>query len=90
MDNDILKTDEDSFILDIDGFEGPIELLLDLSRNQKVDLNNISILELADQYNEYVRKEIKVKNLTLVADYLVIAALLTYLKYSNFSPEISN
>ena len=73
--NNKLISDENNFILNIEGFEGPIEVLLDLARSQKVDLQYISILELADQYSDYVKKEIKTKNLTLVADFLVIANL---------------
>ena len=78
------------FVLNIDGYEGPIELLLDLATKQKVDLKHISILELADQYSNYVKNEIKTTNLTLVADYLVIASWLTYLKSRLLLPEKKN
>ena len=78
------------FVLNIDGYEGPIELLLDLAKKQKVDLKHISILELADQYSNYVKSEIKTTNLTLVADYLVIASWLTYLKSRLLLPEKKN
>lgn len=78
---------QDDFVLDIDGFEGPIEVLLDLAKKQKVDLKHISILELADQYTEFLKKEIKTKNLTLITDFLVIAAWLTYLKSRLLLPE---
>ena len=78
------------FVLNIDGYEGPIELLLDLAMKQKVDLKHISILELADQYSNYVKNEIKTANLTLVADYLVIASWLTYLKSRLLLPEKKN
>ena len=78
------------FVLNIDGYEGPIELLLDLAKKQKVDLKHISILELADQYSNYVKNEIKTANLTLVADYLVIASWLTYLKSRLLLPEKKN
>ena len=78
------------FVLNIDGYEGPIELLLDLAKKQKVDLKHISILELADQYSNYVKNEIKTTNLTLVADYLVIASWLTYLKSRLLLPEKKN
>ena len=47
------------FVLNIDGYEGPIELLLDLAKKQEVDLKHISILELADQYSNYVKNKIK-------------------------------
>ena len=78
------------FVLNIDGYEGPIELLLDLAKKQKVDLKHISILELADQYSNYVKNEIKTTNLTLVADFLVIASWLTYLKSRLLLPEKKN
>ena len=78
------------FVLNIDGYEGPIELLLDLAKKQKVDLKHISILELADQYSNYVKNKIKTTNLTLVADFLVIASWLTYLKSRLLLPEKKN
>ena len=89
MDNKLIS-DENNFILNIEGFEGPIEVLLDLAKSQKVDLQHISILELADQYSDYVKKEIKTKNLTLVADFLVIASWLAYLKSRLLLPEKDN
>ena len=67
------------FVIDIDGFEGPIDVLLALSRTQKVDLTRISILQLADQYLAFVA-EARSVNLELAADYLVMAAWLAYLK----------
>ena len=78
------------FLLNIDGYEGPMELLLDLAKKQEVDLKHISILELADQYSNYVKIKIKTTNLTLVADYLVIASWLTYLKSRLLLPEKKN
>tara|TARA_B100000029_G_scaffold435906_1_gene450223 strand:- start:17009 stop:17746 length:738 start_codon:yes stop_codon:yes gene_type:complete len=77
----------EDLILNIDGYEGPIELLLDLAKKQKVDLKHISILELADQYSDFVKNKIKTTNLTLVADFLVIAAWLAYLKSRLLLPE---
>jgi len=71
--------------LNISGFEGPLDLLLDLSRKQKVDITKISILELADQYLQYVEKN--VENLKLSADYLVMASLLAYLKSKLLLPS---
>ena len=68
-----------AFVVDIEGFEGPIDVLLVLARTQKVDLTQISILELADQYLAFVAKARSV-NLELAADYLVMAAWLAYLK----------
>ncbi len=66
-------------VLDLDGFEGPIDLLLVLAREQKVDLTRISILQLADQYLAFVRRA-RQASLELAADYLVMAAWLAYLK----------
>ena len=78
------------FVLNIDGYEGPIEVLLDLAKKQKVDLKHISILELADQYSNFVKDKIKNTNLTTVADFLVIASWLTYLKSRLLLPEKKN
>jgi len=73
-------------MLDIDGFEGPIDVLLSLAREQKVDLTQISIVQLADQYLEYVRIARR-QRLELAADYLVMAAWLAYLKSRLLLPE---
>ena len=70
---------EASFNVDVDGFEGPLDLLLELSRRQKVDLAKISILALADQYLAFIDEARRVR-LELAADYLVMAAWLAYLK----------
>jgi segregation and condensation protein A len=70
---------ETDFRVDIDGYEGPLDLLLDLARRQKVDLARISILALADQYLIFVEAARRVR-LELAADYLVMAAWLAYLK----------
>ncbi len=69
----------DRLLLDIDGYEGPIDVLLELSRNQKVDLTKISILQLVRQYLGFIERA-KQKNLELAAEYLVMAAWLAYLK----------
>ena len=66
-------------LVDIEGFEGPLDLLLMLARSQKLDLAKISILALADQYLEFV-EDIRSERLELAADYLVMAAWLAYLK----------
>ena len=66
-------------IVDLDGFEGPLDLLLTLSRTQKLDLMQISILQLAEQYLEFVEKARSLR-IELAADYLVMAAWLAYLK----------
>jgi segregation and condensation protein A len=75
-----------AFIIDVAGFEGPLDLLLTLARNQKVDLTRISILELADQYLAFV-EEARTTRLELAADYLVMAAWLAYLKSRLLLPE---
>ncbi len=70
---------EDALIVDVDGWEGPLDLLLSLARNQKVDLAKISILDLVDQYLAFVER-VRESRLELAADHLVMAAWLTYLK----------
>ena len=70
---------EENFRVDLDGFEGPLDLLLELARRQKVDLSRISILALAEQYIEFIEAARRVR-LELAADYLVMAAWLAYLK----------
>lgn len=66
-------------LLDLDGFDGPIDMLLTLARDQKVDLAKISILALANQYLDFIEKARELR-LELAADYLVMAAWLAYLK----------
>ncbi|HIJ43045.1 MAG: ScpA family protein [Rhodospirillales bacterium] len=75
------------FVVDIDGFEGPIDMLLALAREQKVDLAHISILQLADQYLAFI-VEIRRADLELAADYLVMAAWLAYLKSRLLLPDL--
>ena len=74
-----LASDEQALIVDVAGFEGPLDLLLTLARQQKVDLAKISILALADQYLAFIEEARKIR-LELAADYLVMAAWLAYLK----------
>ena len=69
----------DDFLVRLDGYEGPLDVLLDLARRQKVDLRQISVTALVEQYLEFV-EEAKKRDLELAADYLVMAAWLTYLK----------
>ena len=71
--------DTDALLLNIDGFEGPIDVLLELARNQKVDLMQVSILQLVRQYLQFMDRA-KALNLDLAAEYLVMAAWLAYLK----------
>src|SRR4051812_49812609 len=68
-----------ALVLDLDGFEGPIDLLLTLARQQKVDLTRISILALAEQYLAFIAATPQLR-LEVAADYLVMAAWLAYLK----------
>jgi segregation and condensation protein A len=77
---------EPAMIVDVEGFEGPLDLLLALARQQKVDLAKISILALANQYLIFV-EEARKKRLELAADYLVMAAWLAYLKSRLLLPE---
>jgi len=79
-------TDEPALVIDVEGFEGPLDLLLTLARQQKVDLAKISILALADQYLAFVEEARKLR-LELAADYLVMAAWLAYLKSRLLLPE---
>jgi segregation and condensation protein A len=72
--------------LELDGWEGPLHLLLDLARRQKVDLRQISILALVDQYLDYIDRAEALK-LELAADYLVMAAWLAYLKSGLLLPK---
>ena len=69
----------EALVVDVDGYEGPLDLLLTLSRTQKVDLRKISILQLAQQYLAFV-EEARTLRIELAADYLVMAAWLAFLK----------
>lgn len=80
------KAPEEALYLEIDGWEGPLDLLLDLARRQKVDLRRISILELVDQYLTYI-EQAEALRLELAADYLVMAAWLAYLKSALLLPK---
>lgn len=77
---------EPMLLVDVDGFEGPLDLLLELARRQKVDLHRISILALAEQYLVFVEAARRLR-LELAADYLVMAAWLAYLKSRLLLPE---
>ncbi|HEX4117887.1 MAG TPA: segregation/condensation protein A, partial [Rhizomicrobium sp.] len=70
-----LAANDEALVVTVDGFEGPLDLLLTLARNQKVDIAKISVLKLAEQYLEFI-EEAKRINLELAADYLVMAAWL--------------
>jgi len=79
-------SNEPALMVDVEGFEGPLDLLLTLARQQKVDLAKISILALADQYLAFVEAARQMR-LELAADYLVMAAWLAYLKSRLLLPD---
>jgi len=83
-----LASDEPALVVDVEGFEGPLDLLLTLARRQKVDLARISILALADQYLTFIEAARKLR-LELAADYLVMAAWLAYLKSRMLLPDLN-
>ncbi|MEL6872013.1 MAG: ScpA family protein [Pseudomonadota bacterium] len=78
--------DDDVLRVDVSGFEGPLDLLLAMARTQKVDLSQISVVELADQYLAFVAETRRLQ-LALAADYLVMAAWLTFLKSRLILPK---
>lgn len=80
------KPPPDSLVLDLGAYEGPIDMLLALAREQKVDLTKISILRLAEQYLDYIAEARRMR-IEIAADYLVMAAWLAYLKSRLLLPE---
>jgi segregation and condensation protein A len=83
-----LASGEKALVVDVEGFEGPLDLLLTLARQQKVDLAKISILALADQYLIFIEEARRLR-LELAADYLVMAAWLAYLKSRLLLPDVN-
>lgn len=79
-------TGDPALLIDVAGFEGPLDLLLYLARNQKVDLSRISVLALAEQYLQFVESARRIR-IELAADYLVMAAWLAYLKSRLLIPQ---
>ena len=79
-------TYNDSLKIDIDNYSGPLEILLDLAKSQKVDLAEISITQLADQFIEFINRAKKI-NLDLASEYLLMATWLAYLKSKLLLPE---
>jgi segregation and condensation protein A len=77
---------DEALFITVDGFEGPLDMLLALARNQKVDIAKISVLDLADQYLMFVESA-RGRNLELSADYLVMAAWLAFLKSKMILPQ---
>lgn len=84
--DDSRLTGDPLLVVDVAGFEGPLDLLLHLARNQKVDLARISILALAEQYLAFIEK-VRALRLELAADYLVMAAWLAFLKSKLLIPK---
>jgi segregation and condensation protein A len=84
--DDSRATGEPSLVVDVAGFEGPLDLLLHLARNQKVDLARISIVALVDQYLKFIER-VRAMRLEIAADYLVMAAWLAYLKSKLLIPK---
>src|SRR3979411_1548491 len=81
-------TDEPPLLVDVEGFEGPLDLLLGLARQQKFDLSKISILALAEQYLTFIEEARKLR-LELAAVYLVMAAWLAYLQSRLQLPDLN-
>ncbi|MBK8082972.1 MAG: segregation/condensation protein A [Devosia sp.] len=79
--------DDEVLYVDVDGYEGPLDLLLDLARRQKVDLSRISVLALAEQYLDFI-ETVREKRIEVAADYLVMAAWLAYLKSRLMVPAL--
>ena len=84
--DDDRATGEPELVVDVAGFEGPLDLLLHLARNQKVDLARISIVALAEQYLAFIAR-VRAMRLELAADYLVMAAWLAFLKSKLLIPK---
>ena len=80
--------DEDLLLINIDGYEGPLDILLELAKRQKVDIARLSILQLVRQYLAFIDRA-KVMRLELAADYLVMAAWLAYLKSRLLLPQVT-
>ena len=83
------KLSDDAFVLRLEAYEGPIDVLLDQARQQRVDLTQISILALADQYLTFIERARRLR-LEIAADYLVMAAWLAYLKSRLLLPDRPN
>ena len=81
------KNDSKNFEINLSNYSGPLDVLLDLAKSQKVNLAEISIAELADQFNEFINKAENL-NLELASEYLLMATWLTYLKSKLLLPEM--
>lgn len=88
LESDTADTASDEVMyVDVDGYEGPLDLLLELARRQKVDLVNVSVLALAEQYLAFI-ETVREKRIEIAADYLVMAAWLAYLKSRLMVPQM--
>ncbi len=85
----VADADIDALIVNLDGYEGPLHVLLELARTQRVDIRKISMITLVDQYLDFVAAA-RAKSLELAADYLVMAAWLTYLKSKLLIPALGD
>jgi len=82
----MLDTDSNNFNVDLNNYQGPLDILLDLAKAQKVNLEDLSITKLADQFHEYITNE-KNLNLETASEYLLMATWLTYLKSKLLLPS---
>ena len=89
MENNLDSPVYNQFQVNLDGYEGPLDLLLELAKSQKVDLSNISILKLTEQYLKYINVTQNL-NIEVASDYLVMAAWLVYLKSRLLLPKKQN
>ena len=87
--SNVVPIDGEALVVDLEGYEGPLDVLLTLARSQKVDITKISILALAEQYLAFI-SEARHLRLEIAADYLVMAAWLAYLKSRLLLPEPEN
>ena len=82
----MMQTDSNQFKVNLNAYSGPLDVLLDLAKSQKVNLENISVTNLADQFHDFITKA-KDLNLELASEYLLMATWLTYLKSKLLLPE---
>ena len=82
----MVEIDSNKFNVNLNAFSGSLDVLLDLAKSQKVNLENISVSKLADQFHEFITKA-KNLNLQIASDYLLMATWLTYLKSKLLLPD---
>ena len=82
----MIQNDSNKFEVNLNTYSGPLDVLLDLAKSQKVNLENISVTKLADQFHDFITKA-KDLNLELASDYLLTATWLTYLKSKLLLPD---